>query len=261
MPEVFIPLPSLPEQHRLVECIEAIVGKIDEAKRLREEAQKAIDALIDAKLRGLINESNKRYEWDFGPISKYAEVNPSRQGQIKLADKDVVSFVPMSAVDDITGTIKERFIKPYYEVSRGYTWFREGDVIFARITPCMENGKSAVAVNLENGHGFGSTEFHVLRPGTKILADWLHLLIRSKDFRRDAESYFKGTAGQQRIPQSFLEKKEIPAPPIPKQRELINYFKKFTVCLAEEHKIDEERHAELNALFPSVLDKAFKGET
>ena len=113
----------------------------------------------------------------------------------------------MSALDDVTGTIAHPQPRPYQEVSKGYTWFMDGDVIFARITPCMENGKSALAKKLFNGVGFGSTEFHVIRPGNKILGEWIHFLTRSKEFRNDAASRFKGTAGQQRVPQSFLEKK------------------------------------------------------
>ena len=78
----------------------------------------------------------------------------------------------------------------------------------------MQNGKSALAKGLVNGVAFGSTEFHVLRPGQDILGEWLHYLVRERSFRRDAESSFKGTAGQQRVPETFFQKKSIPVPPL-----------------------------------------------
>src|SRR3990167_2248142 len=95
------------------------------------------------------------------PISKVCNINPTfdRSG----LDHDThVSFVPMSAVSEITGTIIQTEERPLREILKGFTPFREGDVLFAKITPCMENGKVAIARNLTKGVGFGSTEFHVL---------------------------------------------------------------------------------------------------
>lgn len=253
-------LPSLPEQRRIVAKAGEILSRMKKAQKLKALIIQEIDSLVDTKLKQIVLEVEKKKLWEFGPIPEYAEVNPSRKGQIDLLPDTFVSFVPMSAVDGITGKITEKHVKEYYKVSKGYTWFKGGDVIFARITPCMENGKSAIAINLENNHGFGSTEFHVLRPGSKILAEWLHILVRSKDFRRDAKSHFKGTAGQQRVPQSFLEQKVIPVPSISKQKELISYFKQIKEKVADINKLEHEITIKSNALLPSILDKAFKGE-
>jgi type I restriction enzyme S subunit len=124
----------------------------------------------------------------------------------------------MSAVDAESGTISLPEERPYGEVRKGYTAFAEGDVIFAKITPCMENGKCTVARGLTNGLGFGSTEFHVLRPRELVLPDYLFHFLRQPCFRDSAAGHLTGNVGQQRLPASFLESAELPLPPLPEQR-------------------------------------------
>jgi len=122
----------------------------------------------------------------------------------------------------------------------------------------MENGKSAIARNLLNGAGFGSTEFHVIRPGNKILAEWIYLLTRSKEFRNDAADHFKGAAGQQRVPQSFLNNMVIPIPPLEEQRRLVAYLDGLQPQVSALRGLQCESARELTALLPSVLDRAFR---
>ncbi len=253
-----IPLPPLTEQRRIVGRIEALAARVAEAQSMRREAMEEGGALFDATLRKLIQDNEHR--WEKGPIPDYAEINPSRVKNININPSTPVSFVPMRAVDDVSGTIAWPEIRPYSEVSNGYKWFRNGDVIFARITPCMENGKSAIAENLTNGVGFGSTEFHVIRPGDKILAQWIYSLTRTKDFKDDAADHFKGTAGQQRVPQSFLDNKVIPVPPLEEQRRLVAYLDGLQAQVSALRAAQAETERALAALMPSVLNKAFKGE-
>ena len=116
------------------------------------------------------------------------------------------------------GKINTGNIFPYSEVKKGFTCFREGDVLFAKITPCMENGKGALAVGLRNGIGCGSTEFHVLRPNTEIIqGKWLYYLTVWTAFRKDAERHMSGSAGQKRVPKAFLEKFELQLPSLCEQ--------------------------------------------
>ena len=103
-------------------------------------------------------------------LGDVAEINPHRP-QIDLINADLVTFVPMEAVDETTGEIATARPRPFGEVKKGYTVFTDGDVIFAKVTPCMQNGKHAIAHDLLNGLGFGSTEFHVVRPGPRILSE------------------------------------------------------------------------------------------
>ena len=253
-------LPPLDKQRSILLRVEALAARIAEAHHLREEAAREIDAFTDSILGDLLEENKSN--WIYGIIPEFAEVNPSRKGQITLKGEDLVSFVPMRAVDDVTGTIAHAEPRSYQEVSKGYTWFQDGDVIFAKITPCMENGKSAIAKNLINGTAFGSTEFHVLRPGNKVLAEWLYILARSKQFRDDAAAHFKGTAGQQRVPQSFLDNKVIPVPPLDEQRRIVAYLDSVQARLASLWELQSATGEELRlrTLLPSVLDRAFKGE-
>jgi len=127
----------------------------------------------------------------------------------------------MAAVDERWGEIAHREDRPFAEVAKGYTSFRHGDVLFAKITPSMENGKVAIARDLTNGFGFGSTEFFVLRPGTSMLGEYLFLFLRQPGFREQAKRHFTGTAGQQRVPKSYLENAPIPLPPLDEQRRII----------------------------------------
>jgi type I restriction enzyme, S subunit len=139
--------------------------------------------------------------WHFRPLGEVATLNPRRPtGIAGLPPETQVSFVPMAAVSEVHGKIVSAQNRPLHDVSRGFTYFAEGDVIFAKITPCIENGKSAIARELASSVGFGSTEFHVIRPSAPLLAEWVHLFIRQQSFRKEAANHFRGSAGQQRVP-------------------------------------------------------------
>ncbi|MBI2917758.1 MAG: hypothetical protein HYY01_07155 [Chloroflexi bacterium] len=125
----------------------------------------------------------------------------------------MVSFVPMAAVEAVTGRMDTSQARPYGEVKKGYTPFSDGDVLFAKITPCMENGKIAVAKGLTNGTGCGSTEFHVLRPIKGIPGQLLMYYLFQDDFRKEARGHMTGTAGQLRVPARFLDESPFPLPP------------------------------------------------
>ena len=148
-------------------------------------------------------------------LADICEINPRSE---VLDDNTLVSFVAMPDVSE-DGKINVDTHRTYGEVKKGFTNFKEGDVLFAKITPCMENGKGALATGLENGFGFGSTEFHVLRPNAAIvLGQWLYYLTSWSAFRKDAEKHMTGSAGQKRVPKSFLEKYEVGLPPIDEQK-------------------------------------------
>lgn len=255
-----ISLPSLSEQRLIVARIEELATKIKDACRLNHQSADEAEALFHSEFRHVLDNGANNKDWEIGPIPNYAEINPSKSGKINFLPSTPVAFVPMSAVDDVTGCIIKATIRPFAEVSKGYTCFKDGDIIFARITPCMQNGKTALAEGLSNGIGFGSTEFHVLRPGPKIMGRWLHIFMRHKDFRKDAAMHFKGTAGQQRVPQNFLEQKMISVPPISEQRRIVAYLDNLQSKIDELKRLQAETEAEINALLPSILDKAFKGE-
>ena len=112
-------------------------------------------------------------------------------------------------------------VRPYGEVSKGYTRFSEGDVLFAKITPCMENGKIAIARGLNNGRGCGSTEFHVLRPHEGVSRDFLYFFLLQDEFRKEAQRNMSGTAGQLRVPAAWLNDANILLPPLAEQHRIV----------------------------------------
>lgn len=161
-------------------------------------------------------------DWPVQSIREACEVNPRLPKDHNLGEEDWVSFVPMAAVDEKEGRIADQQVRKFAEVRKGYTYFREGDVLFAKITPCMENGKAAIAREIESGVGFGSTEFHVLRPRAQVLSEWIYYFVRRQHFRLEAKRHFTGTAGQQRVPTSFIESARIPIPALDEQRGIVD---------------------------------------
>jgi len=135
-------------------------------------------------------------------LSDVSKINPPKRSG--LSSDMSCTFVPMEFVDELDGVIARTSVRSVGEVEIGYTPFIDGDVIFAKITPCMENGKCALARGLTNGIGFGSTEFHVLRAGEDILPEWIYYYLRQEKIRQQAMLWFRGTAGQQRVRAVFL---------------------------------------------------------
>lgn len=160
-----------------------------------------------------------------------------------LTEAEDVSFVPMDAISDRLGIIQRHDTRPLSE-NVGYTSFQDGDLLWAKITPCMENGKSAVASGLHKGFGFGSTEYHVLRcPDDRLDIGYLHALLRMLRVRRAAVRFFTGASGHQRVDADFLKTLEIPLPPIGLQRALSAEVRDR---VAKSVALEAEARAELN---------------
>ena len=194
--------------------------------------------------------------WPTKPLGEVCVINPKLSvAEMPTADTDV-SFVPMAGIDEIRGNITRPEICKYSQVSKGYTPFRDNDVLFAKITPCMENGKAAIARGLCGGLGFGSTEFHVIRPSATLLPDWIFAFIRQASFRKAAKANFTGTAGQQRVPTNFLKTLTIPISPIPLQQQFAARVSEIR-AMENSQALNREK---LDALFQSLLDRAFNGE-
>lgn len=189
-------------------------------------------------------------------LSEVAEINP-RRSTLEFADDELVTFVPMEAVDDVTGSVLRPVERKFVEVKRGYTVFLEDDVIFAKITPCMQNGKHAIARGLANGVGFGSTEFHVIRAGAAVTPEWIHYFLRREQTLDAAVKTFTGTVGQQRVPGSFLEALEIPLPHIDEQRCIAARLKTQLAAVEEARKAAQAQLRDFKRLTPSILEAAF----
>lgn len=248
-----VPVPSLEEQNKLVEAYNDIMVfiKMEEMKAIDIDVKVTIsvrNALGVAPYPGHIEKKLVHYinygtidSWSvpqilhaenspFGKskfackkLSDLAFINPKTDLSM-LSDTDNMSFIPMEDISDEYGEWVGKRTGNKSEI-KGYTKFQDGDIIWARITPCMQNGKSTILTNLVNGKGYGSTEFHVIRiKSNDVLPQYIHTLLRHFDVLSDAKKYFTGSAGQQRVPTSYLENLLIPIPPLDVQKQIADEY-------------------------------------
>ena len=164
-------------------------------------------------------------------LADVADLNPSLS-QVPAAD-EAVSFLPMSAVDADRTEAVDSETRPFAEVSKGYTPFLPNDVLVAKITPCFENGKIALATPTRR-FGFGSTEFHVVRAHARMLDPrYLVHFMRQERIRLDGQRKMTGSAGQRRVPEHFLAGLQIPLPPLPEQRRIAEILDKADALRAK----------------------------
>ena len=186
-------------------------------------------------------------------LGDVCKINPKAT---PISDDTEVSFVPMQNVTE-DGGIDTSQIRKYCDVKKGFTNFQENDILFAKITPCMENGKGAIACGLKNGIGAGSTEFHIMRPNTeKITSEWLYYLTSWPVFRRECEKNMTGSAGQKRVPKSFLESYNIKIPTLGEQCRIAAVLDKISDLIAKRReqldKLDELVKARFVEIMQSV---------
>ena len=202
------------KQKKIIENLDKISNNI----KSKKEQLKSLEQLVNIHL------NDKKWE-KFVKMNEICEINP-KKSEISDLRNIMVSFVPMQSVTE-DGKIYTDDKRNINDVKSGFTYFRENDVLFAKITPCMENGKGAIAVNLENKIGFGSTEFHVIRPGKYVNPLWIYTLTATKEFRKQAEMSMTGSAGQKRVSSKYLENYRIGVPPITLQNKFSEIVKQI----------------------------------
>lgn len=164
-------------------------------------------------------------KWPLKLLSAISKINPSRS-EIKTVSSELeVSFVEMASVSE-AGFVAKTETRSIADLKKGgYTYFIDGDILIAKITPCMENGKCALARNLKNGIGFGSTEFHVFRANSdELLPGYLFSFLNRGEIRSLAEKAMTGSSGHRRVPESFYADLRIPVPSLDVQRQIIAEF-------------------------------------
>ena len=196
--------------------------------------------------------------WATTTLGETCKVNPRSFTETVENDCEV-SFVPMAAVEVGTGRLDASRTRLYRDVRKGYTRFSEGDVLFAKITPSMENGKVAIANGLINASGCGSTEFHVLRPEKGVLNNFLLFFLLQASFRAEAQRNMAGTAGQLRVPAGFLEDATFPLPPLAEQRRIVAEIEKQFTRIDASVDALKRAQANLKRYRASVLKAACEG--
>jgi len=198
--------------------------------------------------------------WVKTTLGEVCAMNPRMPFDEFVFDDTEVSFVPMAAVEAESGRLDATKIRTLGSVRTGYTPFRENDVIFAKITPCMENGKIALATGLKNGLAFGSTEFFVFRPYEGVLPRFILYFLLQPKLREDAERQMTGASGQKRVPANYLITHEFWLPPTCEQRRIVAKldasFSKLERAETAAHRAQER----LTNYRTTVLQAAVTGE-
>lgn len=248
---LYIAFPPLEEQRRIASILDKVTDLI--AKR-RAQLEK-LDLLVKSRFVEMFGVlGTDQFGWGLKKLGQCCEINPKKASDLRLQANLEVSFVPMTAVSE-NGIIDTSDSRKYDDVKSGFTYFSEEDVLFAKITPCMENGKGAVAKKLKNGIGFGSTEFHVLRPIYGVSdCYWLYVMSIFSEFRKEAELKMTGSAGQRRVPVSFLEEYRVALPPIELQKQFSSFVQQTETTKSNIQKSLET----LETLKKSLMQEYFQ---
>ena len=196
--------------------------------------------------------------WTAPALGEIAQVNPPLDRCV-TNDSGEVTFVPMRAVDAEGGGLLWPEKRPYGEVKKGYTSFLSGDVIMAKITPCMENGKTTVVPELTGQICFGSTEFHVIRPEKGVQPRWIAQYLLQYEIRRAAQRQMTGGVGQMRVPASFLETVRIPLAPAADQERIADSLDELFSDLDAGAAALQRVREKLKLYRASVLKAAVEG--
>ena len=159
-------------------------------------------------------------------IDEIAMIKPSKDEVKELPGDTVVSFVPMVDINTFDAAFTPKENRKLSEVLSGFTYFKDNDILLAKITPCFENGKAAIARNLTNGIGFGSTEYIVIRANTSLVyPEWIFYHINTPEFIDGGKSFMTGTAGQQRVDINYVKQYRIPVPPLEEQKKILDQIR------------------------------------
>lgn len=192
-------------------------------------------------------------KWDKHRLSSFCVTNPGKEVLSSLDDSFAMSFIEMSSVNN-NGYIDHMEDKSLGELKKGsYTLFQEEDIIIAKITPCMENGKCAIARHLTNGIAMGSSEFHVIRTDqSKVINEYLFNLLNRKVVRDFAEQNMTGASGHRRVPIKWYEELDIPVPPIEVQKQIVEEIGKVDNSVSLSKRLIDNYEAEIENLLSSI---------
>lgn len=232
---ISVPVPNLNMQKSIVKLLDQKTSEIDELISAEERLlelleEKRVSIITQAVTKGLNPDAMMKSSgvdwlgdipehWEVKRLKYHSRINPTKS---ELKDDSLeVNFIPMENIGQYGGLTLD-IVKNLSEVKHGYTYFESNDVIIAKITPCFENGKGALAENLLNGIAFGTTELHVLRAFDSIIPEYLKYVIFSYSFRKLGESSMIGAGGQKRVPTEFVKNFKIGIPAIDEQKLICN---------------------------------------
>jgi type I restriction enzyme S subunit len=228
---------------QLIEKKKALIKKLKEHRiaLITQAVTRGLDQNAKLKPSGVEWLGNVPEHWDVKRLRFSINSNPVKSEVVNYDDDTLVSFVPMDSVSEYGGMDVSQE-KPIAEVYSGYTYFLDGDVVIAKITPCFENGKGSLVPALSNGIGFGTTEFHVVRALDNLDSEYLFFLSISDPFRAIGASEMFGAGGQKRVPEDFIKDFKFGLPPIEEQIQIVLFLKE------QLNKVDNMKAANFSAI-------------
>ena len=198
---------------QIISCLTIFIYKSDDNKYWEKNGKTVIDVTDEIPFDIPIT-------WQWVRIKDIFQINPKNIAE----DNCISAFIPMEKICATYGSKFSYDEVQWKTIKTGYTHFADGDVAFAKITPCFQNRKSAIFYNLPNGIGAGTTELKVLRQFGETINRWYLLIFLESPYFID-EAIFKGTANQQRIISGYLENKLFPLPPLQEQNRIEKQIK------------------------------------
>ena len=262
--ELQIPLPPLPEQQRIVSILDEAFSVIERSRNNAEQNLKNAKELFESYLQGVFGGSTgsptKRDGWEEKTLGEVCEIDPKKSEIKGLENNNIVSFLPMKDLGVLQNTIIPIQTRKLSEVIGSYTYFRNNDILLAKVTPCFENGKLGIAKNLKNGIGFGSSEYIVFRPLNIVISDYIFYILSSTKFREEGRKLMFGACGLKRLSKDYVRTFLVQIPSLNEQQSIVH---QLDALRAETQKLEAVYHnklEDLEELKKSVLQKAFNGE-
>ena len=234
-----IPMPTISEQKRIVDEILRYKQLINNAKEI---------------LRCYVPTISNRTFANYTALEDVAQFKPSKDEVKDLPPDTNVSFVPMADLNTFDAIFDTKDTRKISDVVTGFTYFKDEDVLLAKITPCFENGKAGIARNLVNGIGFGSTEYIVIRANNDLVyPEWIFYHINTPEFINGGKSFMTGTAGQQRVDLNYVKQYRIPVPPLEEQKTILDEIQTEQALVNPAHKLIEVFTAKIQNRIKEVL--------
>lgn len=273
MKSIFLPIPPREEQEQIVRFLDWKISSINKLINLKQqeitelkELKKAtisdavthgLDKTVPMKDGGISWLGKIPQHWEILSLKHVSRINASIANEIaKLKDLDLVTFLPMENISE-TGNIDCSIKRPLKEVRSGFSSFSKSDVVIAKITPCFENGKGACLDELDTTIGFGTTELINLRANSRILPKFLYLITVLQEFRKLGERVMTGSAGQKRVPLTYIKNFTIGIPPIEEQKHILlevdKRSKSIDKCILSKHEELKTLHDLKSSLIADVV--------
>jgi type I restriction enzyme S subunit len=266
--------PKRKEQSEIASYIDQATGTIDKVivskqqqiekleqykkSKIHECVTIGLDADVKLKPSGIEWIGDVPEHWKVARLKDYIDFNPSSKPE-DLKPDDVVTVLPMETISE-DGEILRADLLPFEEVDKGLTVFKNGDVIFAKITPCMENGKGAFINSLKTKVAFGSTEFFVLRATSKSDGKFIYYITKNDEFRKLAVLSMRGAAGQQRVPSEFLKFSKFGFPKRREQKEIADYLDHFCNNISKVKNRIEQQIEKLKLYRKCLIHECITGK-